>query len=263
MKLRNLYLLGFVCTMILSSCEKVIDLDLENAEPIIVIEGNLSDQEEQQTVKISSTYDFSQPNKFNALSNANVVLSSDDGETIIFEEDTPGIYKSDIFKGISGHEYTLRVTANGQVYTAISTMPPPVRIDSLNFTSLSFFGEVNKFVGINYSDSLGFQNQYRYILSVKNKIEEDNVTEDRFNDGNEVSDIIFFDTEEDAQPGDTLDIELQGIDRNVYKYFFAISQIEGNGGPPVAPANPDSNFSNGALGIFSAHTRNRLSIINR
>ncbi len=263
MKLKAIYFFLLVTTIAFSSCEEVIDLDLDNAEPIIVIEGNLSDQLEEQTVKITSTYNFSEPNKFNALSNATVILSTQSGSTIVFSEEEPGIYKSGPFKGISGQTYTLNVRANGQEYTAKSTMPPPVRIDSLNFTKLSFFGEVNTFVGINYKDSLGFQNQYRYLLSIRGKVEEDNVTEDRFNDGNAVSDIIFFDTEEDASLGDTLDIELQGIDRNVYKYFFAISQIDGNGGPPVAPSNPNSNFSNGALGIFSAHTRNRLSIIYR
>lgn len=82
------------------------------------------------------------------------------------------------------------------------------------------------------------------------------VTEDRFNDGNKVANTIFHELD-DLEPGDAIELDLQCIDRNVYRYYYAFGQNLGEGGPPVAPANPPSNISNGALGVFSVHTSSK------
>lgn len=256
----NALLLLLIGLSIFSSCEKVIDLDLENAEAKIVIEGNVSDQLENQYVRISKTIPFSTNNTFNGFKGAKVTLSTTSGSSINFAEVSDGLYKSQQFKGIPGTKYKLEVLADGKVYTAESTMPFPVVPDSIGFKKLNFFGNTTIYPTVFYKDPANIQNQYRYILKINNKFQSDIVFEDRFNDGNEVSDIIIYDGD-DIKSGDTIDIEMQSIDRKVFKYYFAISQIDGNGGPPVAPANPDSNFNNGALGIFSAYTKSTLNVL--
>ena len=40
----------------LSSCEKVIDIELETSPNQIVIEGNITDRLESQTIKLSSQF---------------------------------------------------------------------------------------------------------------------------------------------------------------------------------------------------------------
>lgn len=256
----KLLVLPLFALSLFSSCEKVIDLELKDAEPKIVIEGNLNNQFENQYVRISKTVPFSTSNSFNGFKGAKVTLSTSGGISVNFTETSDGLYKSPQFKGIPGQTYKLEVLAEGKVYTAESTMPSPVIPDSVGFKKLSFFGTTSIFPTIFYKDPAKIQNQYRYILQINNKFQSDIVTEDRFNDGNEVSDIIIFDGD-DLKSGDTINIEMQSIDRNVFKYYFAISQINGNGGPPVAPANPDSNFNNGALGVFSAYTKSSVSVV--
>lgn len=251
----------FIILSLFMSCEKVIDLELKNADPVIVIEGSISDNYENHFVKISKTIPFNQLNTFNGLKGAQVTLTSSTGLSQAFTEIDPGIYRSPRFKGIPGVTYTLKVQADGKVYSANSTMPYPVVPDSIRFKTLSFFGKSNIYPTVYYKDPPNVQNQYRYILKINGKAQGDIVFEDRFNDGNSVSDIIIYDGEDDIKPGDIVDIEMQSIDRNVFKYFFAISQIGGNGGPPVAPANPVSNFNNGALGIFNACTKSSRSVI--
>lgn len=252
-------LLLIIGLFLLSSCEEIIDLDLKNAEPVIVIEGNVNDQFENQYVRISKTIPFTTSNTFNGFKGAKVTLSTAGSASINFPEISDGIYKSSAFKGVPGKTYKLEVLADGKVYSATSTMPFPVVPDSIGFKKLNFFGNKNIFPTVFYKDPVNIQNQYRYILEINDKFQSDIVFEDRFNDGNEVSDVIIYDGD-DIKSGDTIDIEMQSIDRNVFKYYFAISQIGGNGGPPVAPANPDSNFSNGALGIFSAYTRSTITV---
>lgn len=243
-----------------SSCEKVIDLELKDAEAAIVIDAGISDMAENQTVRISKTYSFTEANRFNGLAGAKVVLTTSNGNTFSYKEVSPGIYQSDRIRGRPDVTYTLDVTVEGKTYTAKSTMPQKVVLDSLTFKEFSFFGQSSTYVSANFNDPPGIQNQYRYILKVKGKIEEDVVSEDRFNDGNKVADVIFYEMD-DLVSGDPVEVELQCIDRAVYKYFFSLTQSAGGGGPPVAPANPPSNFSNGALGVFNAYTTSKKSVV--
>ncbi|TCC98189.1 DUF4249 domain-containing protein [Pedobacter psychroterrae] len=257
MRLTYTFLTGlFAAVLLLTSCEKIITLELDNAGAAVVIDAGLSDQGEIQVVRLSKTYDFTQPNKFNGASGATVVLTSNTGNVVNYTEVEPGIYNSPRIRGRSGVKYTLTVNLEGKTYIATSTMPDKVHIDSLTFKDYNFFGEKSRFVDVNYLDPRGAPNYYRYILRVKGKIEEDVVSEDRFNDGNEVANTIFYDLS-DLERDDQIDVEFLCIDRNVYRYFYSLSQNMGGGGPPIAPSNPPSNFSNGALGVFSAYTSSR------
>ncbi len=257
-----IYLFAFSVMMLFASCEKIISLDLKTAEPVVVIEGYVTDQDEVQTVKISKTYSFAEPNKLNGVSGAQVILTN--GNTSIpFVETAPGIYQSVLFAGLPGEKYTLEVVFEGKTYTASSAMPQKVPIESLTYKKLSFFGSEKTYPVITYQDPAGTQNQYHYVVTLNNiEIKFNSVEEDRFNDGNKVENIIFY-ALDDLKSGDQIDIEFQTIDRNVFKYFFALSQINGNGGPPVAPSNPVSNFTNGALGVFSAYSTQKKTFIKQ
>ena len=252
----KLIIISALILPVLSSCEKVIDLELKDSEPVIVISAEINDQLENQYVRISNTYAFTEPNRANAVTGARVIVTSQTGSVINYSEITPGVYQSPRFRGRTGFKYKLDVTVNGKKFSAESTMPEKVFLDSLNFRELAFFGRRSTYLVANFKDPQGIQNQYRYVMSVKSKVVEDVVSEDRFNDGNEVANTIFHDLD-DLESGDALELDLQCIDRNVYRYHYAFSQNLGEGGPPVAPANPPSNISNGALGIFSVHTSSK------
>ena len=252
-------LLVSASVVMFGACEKVIELDLNNSQPVLVIEGGVSNQLGYHQVKISKTISFDKKNDFNPHRGASVSLTSDD-KTLRYIEISPGIYRSPAFRGIPGVEYTLNVTTEGKSYTASSVMPGPVALDSIDLKRFSFLGDTNTYVAVSYDDPPGVQNQYRHIIRIKGKVEHETVTEDRFNNGNPVSDVIFYELD-DLKKGDRIEVEMQCIDRPVFRYFFALSQISGDGGPPVAPSNPVSNFNNGALGVFSAYTTNRKAVV--
>jgi hypothetical protein len=64
------------------------------------------------------------------------------------------------------------------------------------------------------------------------------------------------------QSGDTLEVKMYCVDKNIYNYFFSLGQITGNNSfNSASPANPNSNLSNGALGYFSAHTVARQKLL--
>ncbi len=248
-------------SFLLNSCEDVIDVNLNSTDPRIVIEANVVNNINHQLVKISQTKNFDDNNSIVPYANAQVLVKEENGKTYSYKENSPGNYESDFFIGKPGRKYTIEVTANGKVYTAISTMPQPVLLDSLTATEITFFNNKRKYVQVNFADPKNIPNQYNYVVNVNDTVRNAYyVDSDRFNDGKNVVNTVFT-ADPELKTGDRVTLDFQCIDQHIYRYFFAISQISGNGGPPTAPANPDSNFNNGALGYFSAHTSQMKTVV--
>ncbi len=257
--MRKLLILFLV--LLCSSCEKVIDLNLAITEPKIVIESIFTDVNTRHTVSISKTVNFDESNAKVPVTGALVTLKEENGPTLTFTEPTPGNYNSTRYKGIPGKKYTLSVTVDGKTYSASSIMPITVPIKSLGQTELTFFSTTRKVIQLNYIDPIGIPNYYYNRVFVNGVKREDfSVESDRFNDGKEVKNTIFID-EPDLVQGDVVIVQFLTIDVNVYRYLFSITQISGNGGPPTTPANPNSNFNNGALGFFSASSSTEANIV--
>lgn len=254
------FALAFVA--MLSSCEKVLDLNLAQTEPKVVIEGIFTNLNTNHLVSLSYTRNFDEDNVRTPISGALVTVTDETGRVISFtEQASSGNYYSTRFRGVPGRTYTMSVTTKEQTYTATSKMPFPVPIRSLTQVELSFFGETRKLVEVNYTDPINVENFYYNKIYVNNiKRGSLNISSDRFNDGKPVKDAVFV-SDPDLQAGDKVKIQLLTIDENVYRYLFAISQITGNGGPPTTPANPKSNISNGAIGYFTASTITTDSLI--
>jgi len=251
-----------IVTLILSSCQKVIDLNLDQTSPKLVIEATITNNFIQHSVSLSETVSFDASTRKMPVSGAVVVLNDENGSVIRFTEQgqNPGQYRSPYFRGIPGRKYTLNVTVNGKTYTASSVMPSPVPIESLNLVNMSFFGEIRKMIEVNYMDPAGEANYYYSRIWV-NDIRRDQffVDSDRFTNGREVKNTLFID-EPYLKNGDEVSVQMFTIDEHVYRYLYSITQITGNGGPPTVPTNPVSNFNHGALGYFSASTVSQMRI---
>ena len=65
--------------------------------------------------------------------------------------------------------------------------------------------------------------------------------------------------------GDTITIELLSIDKAAYDYFHTLSEILSSDQSPtsLAPQNPLTNLSGGALGYFAAYTVDTRKIVIR
>src|SRR5690606_28704083 len=110
-------------------CEDVIDVDLKDATPQLIIVGEVSNRLEDQQVTISRTVDFTSDNPFDPVSGAEVTILDEDGRSFELIERAPGRYRSR-FKGETGHVYRLWVRVEGQEFTASSRMPESVLADS-------------------------------------------------------------------------------------------------------------------------------------
>lgn len=264
--MKNLFL-SIVSLLFLASCEKNIDLDLEDQSGKIVIEGNITDDTGPYLVKISKSVAYTAAVPYIAIENAQVVVSDNTGQTETLTYLGDGYYKTTYFTGQPGRTYTLKVTAEGQQYTAQSTMPQAVSFDGLDQDSFPVAGETTYTLLPVFTDPPALGNRYLFVFSVNNSSQKlfaefsDNV-----NNGLPNQRPLLMPNDNDGirvKSGDTIYVEMQCIDQNIFTYYSALLQIlDGGAGSGVTPANPPSNISNGALGYFSAHTvRTKTKII--
>ncbi len=254
-----------ICLTTLSSCQKVINIDLNSAAPEIVIEGGISDQPGPYTVSLTKTVNFSDVNTFPPVQGAVVTISDNAGNSEILTEATPGIYKTNTIQGIAGRTYTLIVSANGKIYKSVSTLSFPVNIDTLMFKTSGGFGghgENRKTLDVQFTDPSGIVNYYRFIELINGVvINSTSITSDNLRDGTVIDHSSGIRPDYPLVSGDIITIQLQSIDYGVYEYFRTFNRTGDGSFDSSTPANPTSNLSNGALGYFSAYAVRSKSII--
>jgi flagellin-like hook-associated protein FlgL len=249
-----------VCFLLLafmvSSCEKVIDIDLEEADRKYVIEGNISNLAGAPAeVRLSQTKNFNDNNSFAGISGATVRIQVNGGVTYILSETSPGVYTSSAFTGVPGNVYALTVTVGGNTFTSTSTMPVQlVALDGLSVSDFAFGGNTNKIINPSYLDPTGRGNSYRLIQYV-NAVQTKRVfvQNDDLSDGLRITRPLV-DPDGELKSGDAVRVQLLCIDSPVYTYWYSLDQAATGNNQSATPANPVSNISGGALGYFSAHS---------
>jgi hypothetical protein len=258
--------IGILSLVLLSSCEKVIDIDLSKVEKKYVIEAILTDAPGAKVI-ITQTKDFDQDNTFPGISGATVTITEAGGATTTLSETTAGVYEAPALAGTSGKTYLLNVNIAGKVFTASTTMPQKINMDTVYITDEFFFGGTRKIVNVENNDPPGFGNSYRFIQYVNNKREDQiMIRNDEYSDGRKVvSKLFYFSDDEDKKikSGDIVRVDFLCISPDMYKYWYSLDRSatgSGSGGQ-ATPANPVSNMRGGALGYFSAHTIQTETIV--
>lgn len=256
------WLLPFIGFLVFNTaCNKVIDINLNDAAPQIIIEGNISSESGPYQVQISKTINFSDANIFLGVTGATVIISDiTDEMQDTLTETSPGIYKTKNILGLIGHSYQLSVTAEGKTYTAISTIPSQVKLDTITFQKTNRFGKVHINSVVNFIDPAGIVNYYRFIQTINGVTKEGvHLFSDRLADGKVINQQINSDS---LEVGNIVKIEMICLDKGAYDYFRTLRQVTGgNNFQSVSPSNPISNISNKALGYFSAHSTQRKQAV--
>lgn len=266
--MKNLFFI-ILSLFLVTACEKEIDLDLENQAGKIVIEANVTDQTGPYIVRITKSVAVTQNNVYPVVTGAEVVLSDNTGQTETLHYVSNGEYQTSNFTAVSGRTYTLKVKAEGQQYIAQSTMPEAVPFTDLKQDSFVFGGETTYTLLPVFTDPIALGNRYLFNFKINNKSKKTfEVFSDNVNNGLPNQRPLFLPNDEGDEAdkvkvvvGDTIYVEMQCIDNNIFTYYSALLQITGDNGGGVTPSNPPSNISNGALGYFSAHTLSKRSFI--
>jgi hypothetical protein len=245
-----------------TSCKKVIDLQLGDSAQQLIIEGNITDVNATQTVTISKSVPFNNPNSFPTVSGATVKVVDGNGNTRNFTESTPGNYTSaTTFAGRYGQKYTLQVLLNGQTYTATSTMPiQRVNLDSISVNEQTIGNSSTKTLAVQFQDPPDQVNKYRFVMAINGvQVKDVFVRDDQFSNGRHVEALLYQDDIK-LKTGDKAIIEMQCIDQMTYTYWYTFSQ-QTNNFDSATPSNPPNNFNGNVLGYFSAHTSQFKSVV--
>lgn len=257
-----------VLLFVLGSCEKVINVDLNTADKKYVIEAIVTDKTGTSFVKLSRTKNFDDDNYPDAVSGATVKVQEDGATMYDFTETSaPGVYESPGLKGKSGSRYDLTVTVNGQTFTAASTMPQKVNLDTIYISDELIFTDTRKIVNAVFDDPPGLGNSYRFIQTVNGFQETQTlIRNDDYSDGRKIVNKLFYFSSDDEnkrniKSGDQVMIDMLCIEPAVYKYWFSLDRSAIGNGQQATPSNPVTNLKGGALGYFSAQTLQTKSLV--
>lgn len=261
LNLKRMFALASAALMlaILNGCEDVIQVNLDNIEPRLVIEGYvLWEFPPVAAVIITKTNDFYRLSTFTMVTGATAIISDDEGNVVILEEYEEGVYLSPFIHPMVGRTYTATVTVDGVTYTATATLPYPIYIDSL-------VAEYQPGGGFGYDADEGYRLHVFFndwalsddYCNMKVHVNDSVLTsyylyDDQFSDGNTINYEYFGDV---FNLGDTLYVEIYTMDSTVYDYFSTLQNCiaySGEDNIDGIPANPISNWDNDALGYFGA-----------
>lgn len=249
MKKIYLYIL-LLSTTLFTSCEEVVNVDLSNAEPKLVIEAIIKWEKgttgENQTIKLSLTNDFYTNDVLPA--NGAIVTVTNSADVVFDFVQVPDTenYVCNNFQPVIGETYRLEILYDGEIYTASNTLfPTPDILNVTQETVDGISGEDEIQIKYFYQDN-GAEENY-YLLRVKNpnkQIPEFGAVSDEFFQGN----LMFgFYGSSETEPGITLDLSVQGISRGYHDYMNKLISIAGSGsGNPFAtpPATVRGNITN-------------------
>jgi len=138
--MKRLYYLFFLFFFSISSCLDQIDLPVSKGEPKVVIDGVFTELHEKQIINISYST-FVENQVIEPVTDAEVYVEDDLGNSILFNEELPGEYSA-IAQAIRGRVYNLKaILVNGDVLTSRKqSVPGSFTLDSISIKdSLTVF----------------------------------------------------------------------------------------------------------------------------
>jgi hypothetical protein len=267
--MKNIIIVGFVMMVLVTvSCTKTIDVNLKDVPVKTVIQAEII-SDSFALVRVTKTAPYLQNSPTPIITNAFIVISDDLGAKDTLDHIGNGYYKGDIIIGSSARVYNLAVNADGQDYTATTTIPAgvPFVITGSNYVSES---EANNFHKQGYYPTIKttlppgdtyylfkyYINDTLYIP--KGKQDDIFITDSKFIG----TEIDGYETPYEYQVGDVARIDIYRITKEGFNFYNDLSaQLNNDGGFfSTPPANTSTNFSNGAVGVFLGGTRETESI---
>jgi len=269
-------LLPVILALIMVSCDEVIRLDPGQTDQKIIIDALLTDDPALNYVRITRNVDFYYRGDVPGVDGATISVTDDLGNFIDYapyvssDPDSTGYYFPSIpFVGQVDRIYTLEVTIGGITYTASDQMFSNFELDSLSVRkdpdpSMDDINDNLLYQALFFGNEPQDTKDYYYFEFFANdSLQRDDtqvfISDDTFLAG-QISGLEF---PYNYALGDTAKIRVFSVSRGVYFYFADLANILGNDGgmfsPP--PANPASNFDNGALGVFQVSSVREASIL--
>ena len=231
------------------SCEDVIEVELNEAEPRLVIEASIdwlkNTSGNEQQIKLTLSAPFFD-NAVPPANGATVSITNSNNTVFNFiEEANSGIYKNSEFIPVINESYNLNIVYEGEIYKATETLKSVVPIDFIEQNNEGGFTGDQIELKAFYTDPADEENYYFFeFLSDLTPIPSLEVYEDRFTNGNQ---IFGFYSDEDLEAGNIIRIRNHGVSESFYEFMFLLLQqgSQDGGGPfETQPASVRGNCIN-------------------
>ncbi|QAA81192.1 DUF4249 domain-containing protein [Aequorivita sp. H23M31] len=230
--------------LLLTSCEDVIDVDLNDAKPRLVVEANISIRPATgavfSTVKLTTTAPFFD-NNIPVVEDATIYIMDESGTLYPFVHSEEGYYNGD-FLPQPNNNYTLHIKYKDEIYTATTHLVSSPELEYVEQKNDGgFLGDQIELKAF-FTDPIDQKNFYYYIGSSKRGVARD-VLSDEFFNGNRIFAMYLAD---DLSAGDNVQFTLSGVTEEFYNYMFILLQQTGSGGGPfeTQPATVRGNIIN-------------------
>ena len=242
------------------SCRKIIDIELDEADKRTSIDAKLMRGTNDFKVKVSKSGNFFGENTISSITNASVLL--DDGtSSYTLTSLGNGYYELPGYNALDNKAYNMKVSVDGTIYEANTTMPAAVELDTVSylFEPETPFGDEGYRLYVEIDDPAGTENRIEAEFGGERfgGVEDLTMLDDNFVNGNRIVFPLF--NMPPAQLGDTVTVFLFSLDKQAHDYFFAIDELLY--GDAATPANPKSNWNNNALGNFSALSSDTVTVV--
>lgn len=215
-------------TTTICSCEKELDFEYRDIEPIPVIESCLTQSEAR--VAISWATPMDEPFTDSYITNAAVSLTDlATEESFSLAPDEKGVFYFEI-SGVPGHDYRITIKTSGKTYSSKSTMLSPVEIHALQFYWIKMPGDDMAALQIRFSDNPSTPDYYWVRLYRNGAAYAWSVIADRAAVDGMVEEVITTTHRDESQEdekqllrdGDMVTAVVTPVSRQMFDYFNAI-----------------------------------------
>ncbi len=229
---------------IFSSCEDVIDVELNDAPPRLVVEANLNrwqDGNASSAVRLTTTAAFFD-NNVPFVTDAEITITDENGEVYPFTYTQNGVYRADLTPRLNT-EYTLRIIYQNETYTATETLYTVAQLEFVEQRDDGGFTGEDIELKAFFTDPPGQRNFY-FFEGLSERGDVLDVYNDEFFDGNTIFGYYLV---EDLAPGDEVQFNIYGVSEAYYNFMFILlQQTSDQGGGPfeTQPATVRGNIVN-------------------
>ncbi|WP_046245389.1 DUF4249 domain-containing protein [Hymenobacter terrenus] len=276
--MKRTILLLLAATFSLSACEEVIDVDIPEGQPLLVVDGAVTDQPGPYLVKLTKTVPYFDEQALPPVPGAVLTISDNEGNREILREQAPGVYATNTFRGKIGNRYTLTIQAEGEEYQAETEIRRTPPIDSIRaeFREETTLDEEGYYV-LYYGPELpGIGDYYRFKVFRNGRLL--NRPSDLFVRSDELVDSRYIGAfelnnnqgeEETFELGDSIRVEMNSLPRDYYFFLNeVVTQLNNSGLFAAPPANVRTNVRNvqpksprKAVGYFAGYTVRQDSLV--
>ncbi|WKV10600.1 DUF4249 family protein [Marivirga harenae] len=255
---RNKILSVLFAVLLNWSCQNIIDLDLEQSDTRLVIEGEILDKNTIKRIRVSQSLNYYDTGRMNPVTDADISLLDENDNLIssFFYNTQDSIYQTpDSLTLDVGSAYKIQIEANEELLEATGKILENPTVDSIYYLSDQELMELGQpvfeegyFLFVNGKLNNEGVEYFKLDISVNDTLQN---SRDDISNSILTSELFGKEFQGLPIPGsfeeeDEIFLEFYAIEEDVYQYYLEFTNLLFNDGGVFSapPVNPSTNINN-------------------